>query len=163
MVAGAKTVEGVWAALRGISDPEIPVISIVDMHIVSVIEAGEESVSIELTPTFSGCPAINHITEEIRLAMSNLGYEHIDIRTNFTKPWSSDLLDDATRERMRTFGIAPPVKVEWDLASLLQKPVACPFCASEQTHLESAFGPTLCKQIFYCDSCRQSFERFKPL
>ena len=163
MVNSGRNVDAVWEVLRGIADPEIPVISIVDMHIVSVIEATEEVVSIELTPTFSGCPALDHIKEEIRAVLLDLGYERIEIRTNFTKAWTTDLLDEETREKLRTFGIAPPIKVEWNLASMLNKPVTCPFCRSEQTHLESAFGPTLCKQIFYCDSCRQSFERFKPI
>jgi ring-1,2-phenylacetyl-CoA epoxidase subunit PaaD len=163
MVTGGKNLEAVWEVLRGIADPEIPVISIVDMRIVSVIDATEDLVSIELTPTFSGCPALDHIKEEIRTALAAIGYPRIEIRTNFTKAWTTDLLDDATREKLRRFGIAPPVKVEGTLASMLEKPVHCPFCLSDHTHLESAFGPTLCKQIFYCDSCRQSFERFKPV
>lgn len=167
MVTSSKTIEGVWEALRGIADPEIPVISIVEMHIVSVVEATDALVVIELTPTFSGCPALDHIREEIRTAMTALGYDRIEIRTNFTKPWTTDVLNDATREKLRSFGIAPPVKsepkVEWDLASMLAKPVACPFCNSEQTKLESSFGATMCKQLFYCDSCQQSFERFKSI
>ena len=99
----------------------------------------------------------------IRTALAAIGYERIEVRTNFTKAWTTDLLSEVTREKLRVFGIAPPVKVEWNLASMLEKMVPCPFCLSEQTHLESPFGPTLCKQIFYCDSCRQSFERFKPV
>ena len=163
MVTQHYTEQQVFDALAEISDPEIPVLSVVDMKIISHVEVHDNSVSVEITPTFVGCPALELIKDQIRSKLLSLGFEQVSVQTNFTKPWSTDLLDSQAKEKLRTFGIAPPVTVQLNLAQTLAEPVPCPFCNSQRTHLESSFGPTLCKQIFYCDSCRQSFERFKPL
>ena len=153
----------VWDALEEVKDPEIPVLSIVEMKIVSLVRASGASARVEITPTFAGCPALGQMKDEIRKLLGEMGFTDVSVETNFTAPWSTDLLDQNVREKLRSFGIAPPVPVQIDLGRALAEPVACPYCASSVTHLESAFGPTLCKQIFYCDACLQSFERFKPL
>jgi ring-1,2-phenylacetyl-CoA epoxidase subunit PaaD len=153
----------IWETLGQISDPEIPVISLVEMKVIRGISITEGGVTVTLSPTFVGCPALEHMKSEIRLQLGELGYEKITIETTFTPPWSTDMLDEEVKEKLRQFGIAPPPKNDGELIAVLQLPVACPFCSSKHTHLESAFGATLCKQIYYCDTCRQSFERFKPI
>ena len=163
MVARTKEEEKVWDALAGIVDPEIPVLSIVEMKIVSRVAVEGGAVAVELTPTFIGCPAIGLMKDQIRETLTRLGYADVRVETNFTAPWSTDLLSAEAKEKLRSFCIAHPLPVQIDLGRALGEPVACPFCSSMSTVLESPFGPTLCKQIFYCNACRQSFERFKPL
>lgn len=163
MVNQTSNEELIWKALAEVVDPEIPVLSIVDMKIVSRVEVSAEGVLVEITPTFVGCPALEHIKNQIRLKLAEYGVEHVEVKTNFSRPWSTDLLDSTAKEKLRSFGVAPPGLIQINLERALAEPVACPFCNSKHTHIESSFGPTLCTQIFYCDSCRQSFERFKPL
>ena len=138
-------------------------ISLVEMKVIRGISVTEGGVTVTLSPTFVGCPALEHMKSEIRSQLAELGYQRVTIETTFTPPWSTDMLDEEVKEKLRQFGIAPPPKNDGELVAVLQLPVACPFCRSKQTHLESAFGATLCKQIYYCDACRQSFERFKPI
>ena len=157
------TEEQVWDALREVMDPEIPVLSLVDLHVVRSVEVQENKVKVVITPTFSGCPALDHMKGEIHEKLTELGVEHIDVVVNRSLSWSTDLLDDSAKSKLRSFGVAPPPTRQENLSITLSLPVECPFCGSSHTNLESPFGPTLCKQIFYCDNCRQSFERFKPL
>ncbi len=153
----------IWHELAAISDPEIPVLSLVEMKVIRSVELTADGVKVMLSPTFVGCPAMEHMKAEIRARLSDLGIENVIIETSFSPPWSTDMLDDEVKEKLRAFGIAPPPKNDGELVAVLALPVACPFCHSTNTHLESAFGATLCKQIYYCDDCRQSFERFKPI
>lgn len=163
----AETAAGlkrVWTALARVVDPEIPVLSIVEMNLISKVAVEGGRVDIGFTPTFAGCPAIGMMKEQIRETLLAEGFSEVRVEIDYATPWSTDSLSPATKEKLRAFGIAPPpAPVRTDLAASLAEPVPCPMCASPATNLESAFGPTLCKQIFYCDSCRQSFERFKPL
>lgn len=160
---GSEREQEVWQALSEISDPEIPVLSLVDMKIIHSVSVNENAVKVELTPTFSGCPALDLMQEEVHQRLLDDGFETVEVVVVRSAPWSSDALDDAVREKLRRFGIAPPDRKRGDLRETLSRPVACPFCGSQETHLESSFGPTLCRQIYYCDACSQSFERFKPL
>lgn len=159
-----KLDEGIiWEELGKISDPEIPVLSLVEMKIIRRVEISDDGVKIIMSPTFIGCPALDLMRDEIRARLAALGCERVTIETTFSPPWSTDMLDDEVKEKLRVFGIAPPPKTGEELVAVLSLPVACPFCNSSYTHLESAFGATLCKQMFYCDECRQSFDRFKPI
>ena len=133
------------------------------MKILRSVSVSDEGVKVILSPTFIGCPALDVMKNEIRSRLAALGCEQVTIETTFSPPWSTDMLDDEVKEKLRAFGIAPPPKTGEELVAVLSLPVACPFCNSSRTHLESAFGATLCKQIFYCDACRQSFDRFKPI
>lgn len=153
----------VWKELNAIKDPEIPVLSLVEMKVIRGVEITSDGVNVVLSPTFVGCPAMEHMKDEIRARLSALGFERVTIETTFSPPWSTDMLDENAKEKLRAFGIAPPPRNDGELVAVLQLPVACPFCQSTNTHLESPFGATLCKQIYYCDACRQSFERFKPV
>lgn len=153
----------VWKALGEVADPEIPVLSLVDLGVIRSVQVQESGVEIEMTPTFTGCPALERMKEDVEMKLKSKGFESVVIRVNHAVQWSTDNLDETTKEKLRVFGIAPPPKTMESLAVTLELPVVCPFCSSARTHLESPFGATLCKQIYYCDSCLQSFERFKPL
>ncbi len=153
----------IWDELGKISDPEIPVLSLIEMKVIRSVSMENGEVKVVMSPTFVGCPALEYMKSEIRERLAGIGCEHVDIETTFTPPWSTDMLDDDVKEKLRKFGIAPPPRNEGEFTAVLALPVACPFCQSTNTHLESAFGATLCRQIFYCDECRQSFDRFKPI
>lgn len=152
-----------WEALESIRDPEIPVLSLVELQVVRHLRVEGATVDVEMTPTFLGCPALEYLKGEVRRKLLEVGFEQVSITLKLSPPWSTDLLSPEVREKLRSFGIAPPEQRQRSLQETLKKPVACPFCGSFETRLESPFGPTLCRQIYYCDRCLQSFERFKPL
>jgi ring-1,2-phenylacetyl-CoA epoxidase subunit PaaD len=159
--------ELVWDELGRISDPEIPAISLVDLGVIGSVAIGEGAISIELLPTFVGCPAIGVMREQIteRIGALDLA-DRVDVRISFDPPWTSDRISPAGRERLRRSGFAPPhtgpVAVNGDLSELTVLSVAeCPYCGSRNTTMENAFGPTLCRAIYHCADCRQPFEQFK--
>jgi ring-1,2-phenylacetyl-CoA epoxidase subunit PaaD len=154
--------QSVWQELERITDPEIPVLSLVDMKIIREVSLHHGTASVLISPTFVGCPALEYIKDEIRTRLTGIGCHAVDIQTTYTPPWSTDMLDEKVREKLRGFGIAPPAQTT-EIQATLTIPSACPFCGSFHTHMESEFGATLCKQLFYCDDCRQSFERFKTI
>lgn len=149
--------------LHSLHDPEIPVLSLMELQVIRnfIVEGGR--VTVDMTPTFLGCPALEYMKNEIREKLLAAGFEEVVINLQLSPPWSTDLLTPEVREKLRSFGIAPPEPRQQSLQETLKRPVECPFCGSFATRLESPFGPTLCRQIYYCDQCRQSFERFKPL
>lgn len=162
----------VWNALAEVHDPEIPVLSLVDLKIIRSVKVDGEKVHVVMTPTFSGCPALNVMKQEVENRLIALGFIHVQVEFTYSVPWKTDMLDESTREKLRAFGIAPPVQLvlpqspegrKANLEHALEQPVPCPFCGSENTKLDSFFGATLCKQLFFCDSCHQSFDRFKPV
>jgi ring-1,2-phenylacetyl-CoA epoxidase subunit PaaD len=155
--------EQAWKAVEDIVDPEIPVVTLVDMHIIRDLEVTGDSVRVIFTPTFVGCPALDMMKKEIRGRLEEAGFREVRIDTVFSPPWSTDLVDEAVREKLRSFGIAPPPVAAGEIPATLELPVPCPHCSSSSTTMESRFGPTLCRQIYYCNNCRQSFERFKPV
>ncbi len=148
----------VWDALKDIADPEIPVLTLVDMKIIRQVKVEDKIVHVSMSPTFLGCPAFDQMKSDVRQRLLDVGFSDVVIATSFSPPWTTAMLDAAAREKLREFGIAPPTSPEAQAAA-----VACPFCSSERTHLENSFGATLCRQIYYCDECHQPFERFKPL
>lgn len=152
----------IWQELEKITDPEIPVLTLVDMKIIRSVALREGKATVVFSPTFVGCPALDHIRNEIRTRLNALGCTDVDIQTTYTPPWSTEMLDENVREKLRAFGIAPPARTIEIPASFHIK-ATCPFCGSIHTRMESEFGATLCKQLFYCDECRQSFERFKTI
>ena len=150
------THDDVRAALAEVHDPEIPSISIVDLGVVERIAVVGETAEIDLLPTFAGCPALDVIRTDVEAAVRALGLEPA-VRFVMTPPWTSERMTEAGRDALGTFGIAPPV------LEIGRKPatVACPYCGATATVEESAFGPTLCRTIRYCPSCRNPFEGFK--
>ncbi|MBE3560180.1 MAG: phenylacetate-CoA oxygenase subunit PaaJ [Ktedonobacteraceae bacterium] len=158
----------VWAALRDVPDPEMPVISLVDMGVVHhvQVDAVNSSIRVEITPTFAGCPALARMCDEIQQRLLQLA-AHVEVCVTMQQPWTSDLLSEEAREKLRSIGIAPPPRIRTgqrrSLPLLMSQPPACPHCGSQQTTLENAFGPTPCRAIAYCTACLQPFEAFKPI
>jgi ring-1,2-phenylacetyl-CoA epoxidase subunit PaaD len=173
VVADAPTRESaVWAALAEIADPEIPAISLVDLGVIrgfafTSMPDGGDRLTVELMPTFVGCPAIDVMRQQIGERLTELSIaDDIAVKLTFAEPWTSDRITPAGREALRLSGFAPPVTIGSSFSgdSLTVLPIAtCPYCASRNTTLENPFGPTLCRAIYHCADCRQPFEAFKPV
>ncbi len=161
------TVEDIWQKLSTVYDPEIPGLSITDMGIVADVQldatAGE--VVVKITPTFVGCPATALICSEIEQRLLQLPLRRVQVEVTYDPPWTTNRLSEKAREVLRRFGIAPPPVYEGPEfpLELLQAKVPCPYCGGTDTVLQSPFGPTLCRAIYYCNTCRQAFEHFKPV
>ena len=153
----------IWQALEDVKDPEIPVVSVVEMGIVHDVQSDGERVMVELTPTFVGCPAIDHMRQAMRDRIAALGVREVTVRVVLHPPWNSNRITPAGRQKLKAFGLAPPPRHDGTFDLIQIESVACPHCGSYDTNLESPFGPTLCRAIHYCHACRQSFEQFKPL
>ncbi len=159
------TAEQVWGALEEIPDPEIPVVSLVDLGVIRSVDVRDGHVSVELTPTFLGCPALEAMKRALEEAVSALGAEP-EVRVIQDDSWSPDRITPAGREKLRAAGFAPPAPREASAPSLVQlqaKVHRCPYCGSTETRLENIFGPTPCRSIRWCESCRQPFEQFKTI
>lgn len=160
------TPEMIWLALDEVKDPEIPVVSVVDLGIIRSVAVSDERVIVTMTPTFAGCPALHVMQTEIEArlhAMLALGAREVEVRLVLSPRWTSNWITGAARARLQAFGLAPPPRHTGDLESALAGPVACPFCGSSDTEQTNDFGSTLCRAIYVCRHCRQPFERFKPL
>jgi ring-1,2-phenylacetyl-CoA epoxidase subunit PaaD len=159
------TAERVWEALAQIADPEIPVISLVDLGVVKTVAVEGERVRIAFTPTFMGCPALDAMRRQMEEAVTAMGGEpQVDVLLDDS--WSTDKITPAGREKLREAGFAPPTPRTAVAPTLLQLQKAvhrCPYCDSTETRLENIFGPTPCRSLRYCDSCRQPFEQFKTI
>ena len=159
------TAEQVWAAIGEIADPEIPVISLVDLGVIRDVDVDGERVRIEFTPTFLGCPALEVMKRAIEEKVSALGAEPV-VQVIQDDSWSTDRISAAGRERLRDAGFAPPAPRTAGATTLVQlqsKAFRCPYCGSTETRLENIFGPTPCRSIRWCESCRQPFEQFKTI
>ena len=164
-----QRIERVWAELADIADPEIPAISLVDLGVIGSVTVEDERVTVQLLPTFIGCPAIGVMQEQIaaRVAALNVA-DDVEVTISFDPPWTSDRISSRGRERLRLSGFAPPRIAETPgligLDDLAVLPIAeCPYCSSRNTTLENPFGPTLCRAIYHCADCRQPFEQFKAI
>ena len=159
------TAAQVWDALAEIPDPEIPVISLVDLGVVRDVAIDGERVRVEFTPTFLGCPALEVMCDAMAEKVRDLGGEP-DVRVISDDSWSSDKITPKGREKLRAAGLAPPAPREPTAPTLVQLQSAafrCPYCGSRETKLENIFGPTPCRSVRYCASCRQPFEQFKTI
>jgi ring-1,2-phenylacetyl-CoA epoxidase subunit PaaD len=159
------TAEQVWDKLAEIPDPEIPTISLVDLGVVKRVHVDGESVRVEFTPTFLGCPALEVMRDQMAARIEALGAEpEIDVVRDDS--WTTDRITPEGREKLRVAGFAPPVpraQGETTLVQLRSGAFRCPYCGSTETELENIFGPTPCRSIRYCTSCKQPFEQFKTL
>ena len=161
MVAEAQ----VWEALEEIPDPEIPVISLVDLGVIRSVDVRDGRVRIEFTPTFLGCPALEVMKRAMEEKVSGLGAEP-EVAVISDDSWSTDRITPAGREKLRAAGFAPPAPREGSAPKLVQLQAnvfRCPYCGSTETRLENIFGPTPCRSLRYCKSCRQPFEQFKTI
>ncbi len=170
MVA-APPIDEVWAWLADVPDPEIPIVSVVDLGIVRDVRyereaSGEERLHVTITPTYSGCPATTMIRANIETALHEHNVTEYALDITLTPPWSSDWIGAAAREKLRSYGIAPPqerastrgISIARETASAA---IACPRCASVATSLVSAFGSTPCKALYRCNACLEPFDHFK--
>jgi ring-1,2-phenylacetyl-CoA epoxidase subunit PaaD len=159
----------VWDALAEVPDPEIPVVSVVELGIIRSVLATPERIRVEMLPTFVGCPALEVIRRSIAEHLAGLAAE-VEVEATFAEPWSSDRITPEGRRKLRESGFAPPAPRAAEPAeqplfpTITTRPRArCPFCGSLDTVLENPFGPTLCRAIHWCNACRQPFEQFKTV
>ena len=153
-----ESAEEIKALLNAIPDPEVPVISIVELGIVRDVRVRDKSVEIDITPTYSGCPAMKMIEDQIVQSLTLSGYENVRVNMVYAPAWTTEWIGPAAREKLKHYGIAPPL----DLVSIKRKQVVrCPRCNSEQTKLQSEFGATACKALYTCGECLEPFEYFK--
>jgi len=161
----SPTAEEVLGILDGVMDPEVPVVSVVELGVVRKVEVEDQGVRITLTPTYSGCPAMRTMEEDMRRALLDAGIPQVSFKTVYSPAWTTDWIAEEAREKLRRFGIAPPGPAgSSGLITLTvgrRSPVQCPFCGSTDTELRSEFGSTACKAIHFCNACRQPFDEFK--
>ena len=156
----------VYGVLNTVMAPEVPVISVVELGIVRDVAIQQDAVTITITPTYSGCPAMREIEADIRTALIAHGVHDVSVKLVLSPAWTTDWIGPEAREKLRAYGIAPPGRAEpQGLITLTRARAAvpCPFCRSNDTRLQSEFGSTACKAIHVCNSCRQPFDEFKAL
>jgi ring-1,2-phenylacetyl-CoA epoxidase subunit PaaD len=159
------TAEQVWDAFATIPDPELPVVSLVDLGVIRSVDVHKGRVRVELTPTFLGCPALEAMKRALEDTVAELGGDP-DVQVISDDSWSTDKITPAGREKLRAAGFAPPPPREVAAPKLVQLQAQvhrCPYCGSTETKLENIFGPTPCRSLRYCESCRQPFEQFKTI
>ena len=158
------TTDDVWAALAEIPDPEIPVISLVDLGVIKDVAIENGYVRIDFTPTFMGCPALDTMRLAMEAKIAELGaVAAVNVRLDDS--WSTDDITPEGREKLRAAGFAPPAPRPTERLELVQLEhgFRCPYCGSTDTRLDNIFGPTPCRSIRYCNACRQPFEQFKTI
>ncbi len=143
-------IDKIWELLNTVPDPEIPVISVVELGVIRDVQFTNNSFLILITPTYSGCPAVKTFQDDIKTCLLENGIENFELKIVYSPAWTTDWMNDATKEKLRKFGIAPP-----------SNKVICPQCNSQNTTLISEFGSTACKSLFKCDDCLEPFDFFK--
>ena len=164
--ASPFTADELLAVLDEVMDPEVPVLSVVELGIVRDVNVHDAGVTVTVTPTYSGCPAMAVIERDIVNALRAHGVTNVEVVTSFTPAWTTDWMPAKAREKLRAYGIAPPGPTDHDAPVTIgrRRPtVRCPYCGAANTRLRSEFGSTACKAIHVCDSCRQPFEEFKAI
>lgn len=159
------TCKVVWRLLEQVKDPEIPVLSVVNLGIVRAVEKSDAGVEIVITPTYTGCPAMDTITRDIEKAMAENGIGDVTVTTQLSPAWTTDWLDEEAHIKLKAVGIAPPEKSVADKSALFGEipKIACPKCGSRSTEQVSAFGSTACKAHYRCTACLEPFDYFKCL
>ncbi|MFQ5740990.1 MAG: 1,2-phenylacetyl-CoA epoxidase subunit PaaD [Acidobacteriota bacterium] len=161
----AASKEEILRCLAQVKDPEIPVLDIVEMGIVREVQIEEGRVRVAITPTYSGCPAMKMIEDEIVARLHSSGHGNVLVEEVYAPAWTTDFMSQHAKEKLKGYGIAPPLEVRKcrPTAPPEGAVIPCPFCDSPETELRSEFGSTACKAFYYCRHCRQPFEYFKPI
>ncbi|MEM7104310.1 MAG: 1,2-phenylacetyl-CoA epoxidase subunit PaaD [Bacteroidota bacterium] len=156
-------ISSIWKILENVKDPEVPVLTVVDLGIIRDIRYHNDELEVVITPTYSGCPAMNTIATNIKLELAANGFEKFKVTTILSPAWTTDWLSEEGKKKLKAYGIAPPVKETLDKSVLFgeQPEVECPQCASTQTKLISQFGSTACKALYQCQTCKEPFDYFK--
>jgi len=167
MVAASLDAAQVWRVLARIPDPEIPVITITELGIVRDVRLESGIVEVSITPTYSGCPAMDMIERDVVASLLQAGFSEVRVRTVLSPTWTTDWIAEEAKARLREFGIAPPARrtagVDAQRVHLHTRAVPCPKCGSAQTERVSEFGSTACKAHYRCLECLEPFDYFKPL
>ncbi|HZR87551.1 MAG TPA: 1,2-phenylacetyl-CoA epoxidase subunit PaaD [Bradyrhizobium sp.] len=150
-----------WDAAASVVDPEIPVLTIADLGVLRYVAVAGDRVEVAITPTYSGCPAMNMIALEIELALAREGFPNAKVRTVLSPPWTTDWMSEEGRRKLKDYGIAPPEPKSSRRALFGVQEIKCPQCGSANTELLSEFGSTSCKALWRCKSCREPFDYFK--
>jgi ring-1,2-phenylacetyl-CoA epoxidase subunit PaaD len=156
------TLSHIYEWLEEVKDPEIPVLSLVDLGVITEIILTGSDVHIEMTPTFVGCPALDFMQSDIKTVLRKHGIENVEITVTYRVPWSSDRISEKGREAIKKFGLAPPPPAIFPDLEILTV-VECPRCDGTETEMRTVFGSTLCRAIYYCRTCQESFEQFKSI
>lgn len=156
----------IYGWLSVVTDPEVPVLTILDLGIVRDVAVtdkdGKQVVKVTITPTYSGCPAMDVIAINIRMALASHGIRNVEIENQLSPAWTTDWMTEEGKQKLKAYGIAPPNRKAYQALGLFEEEViACPRCGSEHTELVSNFGPTSCKALYKCLSCFEPFEHFK--
>jgi ring-1,2-phenylacetyl-CoA epoxidase subunit PaaD len=154
----------IWSILETVMDPEVPVLSVIDLGIVRDIKIQDDKTEVVITPTYTGCPAMDVIAMQIRLALAEQGYKKIMITQVLSPAWTTGWMTEAGKQKLTDYGIAPPNPKQSVCRDELFAPheaVQCPHCQSWHTHRISEFGSTACKALYQCDDCREPFDYFK--
>jgi ring-1,2-phenylacetyl-CoA epoxidase subunit PaaD len=159
--SGADLRQRAWDAAAGVVDPEIPVLTIADLGVLRDVVLDGDHVEVAITPTYSGCPAMNMIALEIEVALERVGFRGSKVRTVLSPAWTTDWMSEEGRRKLRAYGIAPPQASSSRRALFGEQSVACPQCGSDKTELLSDFGSTSCKALWRCKACREPFDYFK--
>ena len=157
------TEQNIWHLLEEVKDPEVPVLSIVDLGIVRQVSTEDDQINIIITPTYSGCPAMDVINMDIRLKLIEKGYRKINIQQSLSPAWTTDWMSDEGKRKLKAYGIAPPNQKQQFCTSEMfaEEAVQCPRCSSYNTRLVSQFGSTACKAMYQCSDCKEAFDYFK--
>jgi ring-1,2-phenylacetyl-CoA epoxidase subunit PaaD len=159
MITEAQILE--W--LHEVKDPEIPVLSLVDLGVITDVTIDEHKVSITMTPTFVGCPAIDYMKQDVIEVLNSYGIDNVDVKVTFDKQWNSNMISENGRMALKKFGLAPPPKHDLIVDIDILENIECPNCGSTNSIMKTPFGPTACRSIHFCNSCKETFEQFKPL
>jgi len=158
--------DDIWDLLSEVKDPEIPVLSIIELGIAREVTVDGNKVTVRITPTYSGCPAMNAIENEIKKTLRVNGIQNFEVVKDFSETWTTDWMPDEAKKKLKDYGIAPPGKTDKDDDFLenikgSSRVIPCPYCDSTNTELQSEFGSTACKSQYYCHDCDEPFEHFK--
>jgi ring-1,2-phenylacetyl-CoA epoxidase subunit PaaD len=160
MVNNTIASNAIWKILETVKDPEVPVLSVVDLGVIRAVALEEQQVTVTITPTYTGCPAMDIISMHIKMALNAAGYQ-TTIQTILSPAWTTDWMTENGKQQLKAYGIAPPVGKSFDQAYLEEIIVPCPQCNSSHTVLVSQFGSTACKALYKCEECKEPFDYFK--
>ncbi|PJE46341.1 MAG: phenylacetate-CoA oxygenase subunit PaaJ [Sediminibacterium sp.] len=160
MVNNTIAINAIWKILETVKDPEVPVLSVIDLGVIRAVALEEQQVRVTITPTYTGCPAMDMISMHIKMVLNAAGYQ-TTIQTVLSPAWTTDWITENGKQQLKAYGIAPPVGKSFDQTYLEDLIVPCPQCNSTHTVLVSQFGSTACKALYKCEECKEPFDYFK--